>query len=158
MHRLKLTWTGHRGRDIAETSSTFRILFWMWIVWVGVRVVWNILYSMDEHDQLDDISTADIVLSVVNLILLVVDLFFLVLICKTRRHIRNKYQIPEQQCHGCEDCCCTYWCTCCTVAQMARHTGDYREHGARWCSETGLGPGAPSIADVPSYADVPSIV
>jgi hypothetical protein len=35
-----------------------------------------------------------------------------------------------------------YWCNCCTVAQMARHTGDYEAHGARCCSETGLPPSA----------------
>ena len=158
MHRLKLTWTANEGGSITKTSSTFRILFWMGIAWTVVRISVNFLplLLMDEQGKLDD--TADIVLSVVNLILLVALVLFLVLIFKTRRHIREKYQIPEQQCHGCEDCCCTYWCTCCTVAQMARHTGDYRKHGARCCSETGLGPGAPSIAGDPSTANVPSIV
>ena len=145
MHRLKLTWTANEGGSITKTSSTFRILFWMGIVWLGVRVLLNFLPVMlvDEQGELDD--TAGAIIFMMNLLVGGVFILFLVLLCKTRRHIREKYQIPEQQCHGCEDCCCTYWCSCCTVAQMARHTGDYKEHGARLCSETGLGPGAPSI-------------
>jgi Cys-rich protein (TIGR01571 family) len=67
------------------------------------------------------------------------------LIARTRYRIRSRYGIPEQNCHGCEDCCCAYWCPCCTVSQMARHTADYDNYAANCCSETGLGRNAPSI-------------
>ena len=33
-----------------------------------------------------------------------------------------------------------FWCSCCTVAQMARHTADYETYAARCCSDTGLPP------------------
>jgi hypothetical protein len=41
---------------------------------------------------------------------------------KTRAHVRAKDQIPEEQCYGCEDLCCALFCSCCTVAQLYRHT------------------------------------
>jgi len=41
---------------------------------------------------------------------------------KTRAHVRANDNIPEEQCHGCEDLCCALFCSCCTVAQLDRHT------------------------------------
>jgi Cys-rich protein (TIGR01571 family) len=69
--------------------------------------------------------------------------FLVIATTRTRAHVRRTYNIPETSCHGCEDCCCAYWCGCCTVAQMARHTADYGVHQASFCSETGLSDGAP---------------
>lgn len=45
--------------------------------------------------------------------------------------------------HRCEDFCCSFWCSCCTVSQIARHTGDYEEYPATCCTQTGNPPGAP---------------
>mmetsp|Transcript_13155 Transcript_13155/g.23847 ORF Transcript_13155/g.23847 Transcript_13155/m.23847 type:complete len:126 (+) Transcript_13155:102-479(+) len=74
-----------------------------------------------------------------------IGVFVIVLVTKTRKQIRSRYGIPEQQCVGCEDCCCSFWCNCCAVAQMARHTADYDTYAGLCCSETGLPPHAPSI-------------
>lgn len=65
-------------------------------------------------------------------------LYVLIVACKTRSSIRRRDRIPEETCVGCEDCCVAYWCTFCTVAQMARHTADYGIYGAACCTETGL--------------------
>ncbi|KAK3236890.1 hypothetical protein CYMTET_52994 [Cymbomonas tetramitiformis] len=35
----------------------------------------------------------------------------------TRKAIRKKYQLPEVPCH---DCCVSFWCGCCDLAQMER--------------------------------------
>jgi Cys-rich protein (TIGR01571 family) len=72
-------------------------------------------------------------------------LFVLVMLIRTRSHIRAKYQIPEENCKGCEDCCCAFWCGACTVCQMARHTADYSQYNASCCTETGLDPLAPEV-------------
>jgi PLAC8 family len=37
-----------------------------------------------------------------------------------------------------EDCCMSFWCGCCSVAQMARQTTDYAQEPAACCSSTGL--------------------
>jgi Cys-rich protein (TIGR01571 family) len=145
MHRLKLTWTGREGGNSADTSSTFRIMFWIGMTFFAISLAQNVIQITfaDENGVLDERAT----LAVLGLSILgwLFTLFYLVLMYKTRRYIREKYQIPEQQCHGCEDCCCVFWCACCTVAQIARHTGDYTNHDAKWCSETGLECSAPSI-------------
>lgn len=75
-------------------------------------------------------------------------IYLLIVIIRTRQHIRETYGIPQQCCGGMEDCCCAYWCGFCTVAQMARHTADYRTYHATWCcSDTGLGENAPPTLD-----------
>jgi hypothetical protein len=71
--------------------------------------------------------------------------YMLLAVMNTRRYIRTKYAIPEQSCHGMEDFCCAFWCQCCTISQMARHTGDYDMYSTRCCTETGLPPNAPEI-------------
>ena len=61
------------------------------------------------------------------------------MIC-ARKSMRELYNIPGS---CCEDFCCTYWCSCCVVMQMARHTHDLKEYPYSCCSSTGLGPNAP---------------
>ncbi|KAL7503954.1 hypothetical protein ACHAXN_001684 [Cyclotella atomus] len=159
MTRLKLTWSAQEGGNAAQASSTFRILAFLWIAFIGLQVIQQVLKVLSlnyevEHGE-PNVTGAFMVL-LLNLVVMAFSILFLVITCNTRRHIREKYQIPEQQCHGCEDCCCTYWCTCCTISQMARHTGDYANHGSRWCSETGLPPSASSETELST--SVPSIV
>jgi hypothetical protein len=67
-----------------------------------------------------------------------IGLYVLIVRIKTRAYIRNKYAIPEMYCSGCDDCCLSFWCGCCTTAQMLRHTADYNANKADCCSETGL--------------------
>ena len=45
---------------------------------------------------------------------------------------------PNKHCKGCEDCCCSFWCHCCTIAQMMRHTADYDKYDAQCCNDTGF--------------------
>lgn len=65
-------------------------------------------------------------------------LFSIYTVIKARAAVREKYRIPETSCIGMEDCCCAFWCGCCTVAQVARHTANYEQRRALCCSETGL--------------------
>lgn len=37
-----------------------------------------------------------------------------------------------------EDLCLSFWCGCCTVAQVARQTCDYERERASYCSNNGL--------------------
>ncbi|GKZ00612.1 hypothetical protein MPSEU_001013400 [Mayamaea pseudoterrestris] len=71
--------------------------------------------------------------------------YMLFLMIRTRAHIRHKYQIPETSCRGCEDCCCSFWCSCCTVLQMAHHTADCDAYPGSCCTESGMPPEAPHV-------------
>mmetsp|Transcript_22604 Transcript_22604/g.33186 ORF Transcript_22604/g.33186 Transcript_22604/m.33186 type:complete len:249 (+) Transcript_22604:100-846(+) len=64
-------------------------------------------------------------------------------LCKTRENIRLRYSIPEERCIGCEDLCCSLWCSCCTTAQLLRHTGEYEKYRGKLFTQDGLEAGAP---------------
>jgi Cys-rich protein (TIGR01571 family) len=72
-------------------------------------------------------------------------LYMVFLLTKVRSYIRNKYFIPVGACGPLEDCCVSFWCGCCSVTQLARHTADYRSSPAACCSDTGLTDQAPLI-------------
>mmetsp|Transcript_5732 Transcript_5732/g.8850 ORF Transcript_5732/g.8850 Transcript_5732/m.8850 type:complete len:206 (+) Transcript_5732:395-1012(+) len=80
-----------------------------------------------------------------NLCALSWGIFALYTIMKVRGAVREEYQIPEKRCIGMEDCCCAFWCACCTVAQAARHTANYEQRRALFCSDTGLPATAPVL-------------
>lgn len=64
-------------------------------------------------------------------------IYILIAMIRTRMTMRNKYQIPGTCCgDGClGDCCCSYWCSCCIVSQMARHTNDYNMYPVSCCGD-----------------------
>jgi len=62
-------------------------------------------------------------------------LYILILICRTRSAIRKKSGIAGSDC---EDCLYTWFCGCCTIGQMARHTADYDTQDDACCSFNGL--------------------
>ena len=137
MTRMQLTWLGEPGARVA-TQNTFKVVMILWISYV--------IYSTSlQVASLD--YTADTMPTVItNLKFIGGTLFGLwsvYSLCRTRQSVREQYSIPEQQCVGCEDCCCSVFCTCCTLAQMARHTGEYETYSGVCCSTTGLPPDAP---------------
>lgn len=101
MHRLKLTWSGREADNAAESGSTFRIMFWFGVFWVTLRLYQYVLPMAlaDENGELDE--NASMISFVFNVLLMSIFVFYLLIMCKVRRYIRGKYQIPEQQCHGC---------------------------------------------------------
>lgn len=74
-------------------------------------------------------------------------IFMIVVLTITRSYMRNLYSIPGQMCGDglLDDCCYSYWCTCCTILQLARHTHDEKVYMYKFDSKTGLAEGAPDI-------------
>lgn len=60
-------------------------------------------------------------------------------LCTARRKIRDRDGIPEGRgCGGgCEDCCVSYWCGCCSLVQMLRQEG-ITGGTYRACTPTGV--------------------
>lgn len=77
-----------------------------------------------------------------GLLAIAYSVYVLFALVRTRMYIRNKYKIRREQnyCCGADDCCVSFWCGCCTVSQMYRHTADYDVYSAVCCTETGLSP------------------
>ena len=157
MRRLKLTWLANESSNAAQSQAAFRICLSVALVYFAVdrllayrlmsssfvKIAWA--ENDDFFNEYPDAET-DAWLSLLRLWL---GFFFaaalVFLATKTRRHVRAKYAIPEQRCAGCEDFCCSLWCNCCVVAQLARHTADYSTYAGLCCSETGVPEHAPSI-------------
>lgn len=153
MSRLKLTWTANEGTS-AQALATFRILLGISIAFV---VADNILFlyplyfhemPKDPYNKYENEQYVEYVMrfGFCRMVLRVIfNLFAVYVVWKTRAYIREKYSIPARCCGECEDCCCSFWCTCCTIGQMARHTADYETYAAICCNDTGLPSHVPNI-------------
>mmetsp|Transcript_14447 Transcript_14447/g.21290 ORF Transcript_14447/g.21290 Transcript_14447/m.21290 type:complete len:278 (+) Transcript_14447:112-945(+) len=162
MTRMRLTWTGDRG-SIPQVANTFqrvaRIFFLFVLAIVALDVASFMLYPQFSEmrditeDQVIDFNdyfsqqniwdtapTGAIALYYSKCLLEILFCFYIVLTtCKTRRAVREQYEIPNSCC-GCEDFCCSLWCGCCTTMQMMRHTADYDQHEGKCCTKSGLPP------------------
>jgi hypothetical protein len=67
-------------------------------------------------------------------------IYILIVFIRVREFIKRQSNIPSQCCGGgaVESCCVGYWCGCCGVSQMGRHTGDYQTYRAACCTQSGL--------------------
>jgi Cys-rich protein (TIGR01571 family) len=94
MTRLKLDWCGLRTED---ASQTFAIITFLWVMFlifnywlVGLGIAWVI--------------------------------FMVIVGTRLRGTFRKRYNIPVSGKCGnsdcMDDCCCIFWCDCCSVIQM----------------------------------------
>lgn len=137
MTRMQLTWLGEPGARTA-TQNTFKV--------VCILLVSYIVYSTSLEVAYLDYEKAEIPKLIVSMKFIGSFLFgiwSLYSLCRTRQSVRARYSIPEERCVGCEDVCCSFFCTCCVVAQMSRHTGEYETYPAVCCTTTGHPPGTP---------------
>lgn len=74
-------------------------------------------------------------------------LYLVVVLTLTRLHMRNLYRIPGQMFGDTplDDFCFSFWCTCCTLLQLTRHTHDGNVYNYRYDTKTGLPEGAPEV-------------
>lgn len=134
-------------RCFLEKPSSFRILLGVFFfATVCVDIIVYVIYSVAalgdaSHKQSPNIQYVDVPTSarfvaILHLILVYGMLIFILYAgTKTRTLIRKKYAIP-QGC--CGDCCCMFWCLCCSIAQMSSHTADYRKQPMDYGAENGL--------------------
>ena len=55
-----------------------------------------------------------------------------------RRRVREKDQIGTAGCGDAEDCCCAFWCSCCTTIQIFAHLDMRCDNGYELCSPEGV--------------------
>lgn len=119
MTRLGLTWLANSGPPV-EVSQTFRNLF-----------ILGTFYAVFSH-----------IGSIFAIHALLIQIFFFYISFKVRQHIRNRDNIPAENCcptcQPCEDFWITCCCTCCSISQMMRHTADYDQDLPDCCSKTGF--------------------
>ena len=139
MTRMQLTWLGEPGPYIS-TKNTFKVVI---VIIVAYFVYATAFEFATAHYEVGYVPVYMVVLKMAGSVLF--SLWALYSLCRTRESTRARYSIEEEHCRGCEDLCCSFWCSCCTVAQLARHTGEYETYPGVCCSETGLPRGAPLV-------------
>jgi Cys-rich protein (TIGR01571 family) len=166
MTRLNLNWIGNSMDEHPSSCPAFKVLLISFLIWIcidysisvfilgtfsvppspGVFSASGSYYYDDQYSSYYSQSSTYSTMSAVRQgIGYAYGLFLLILMIRVRSSIRTKYSIPEENCTGCEDCCCSFWCHCCTLAQMARHVNDYEHNHASCCSDTGLSKSTPHI-------------
>jgi Cys-rich protein (TIGR01571 family) len=137
MTRMSLTWLGQPGDRVA-TRSTFKVVVLLLVAYM----VWSASMELAtyEYGPRNMPTWVSVVKFIGNTLFGFWSLYSLF---RTRQSVRRQYSIPEEHCHGCEDLCCAFFCTCCTLSQMARHTGEYETYPGVCFSTTGHPPGTP---------------
>mmetsp|Transcript_4544 Transcript_4544/g.6928 ORF Transcript_4544/g.6928 Transcript_4544/m.6928 type:complete len:266 (-) Transcript_4544:299-1096(-) len=149
MQRMRLSWTGSRtlGDRALNTFRTVLILVICYIIFdVSLTTYMNASIKVDNYGYYDVSDINPVVRYLQQIGGLMFTCWSIYALYKTRQNVRSEFSIPEEQCIGCEDIVCASFCGCCTVAQIARHTGDYDTHPGLFCSETGLPDHAPLAA------------
>jgi Cys-rich protein (TIGR01571 family) len=127
--------------------STFKIITTLYLVYFVFEytvMFVTIPYSLNGEDP-EEPTWSRMLDAINNAVAIAYAMYLLIVMTRTRAYIRSKYNIPEKDCAGCEDCCFSYFCRCCVVAQMARHINDYDRYSADCCSETGVTASAPEL-------------
>jgi Cys-rich protein (TIGR01571 family) len=133
MARIQLSDTGD---PVITIKSRTRVGWYVFLVLllIAIHAACACFLILTKPDE-ETILMAAIPLAGLDVILV---LYFLYMVVQTRKNVRREYGIPELRCHGHEDCCLAVFCTCCTIAQMGRHTADYETYQSHCCTDTGL--------------------
>jgi len=104
-------------------------------VWTVIAVLTSTvsLASLIDFDDPEDFDSIGIFpfLSPLGLLTLIV-------VTCLRKRVREKYDIPADCLGATEDFWSSFFCTSCTICQIARHTADYDAQEAACCTGTGL--------------------
>ena len=142
--RMKLNWLGSPAEgDLWR--NTFKIVVSIVVLYYvisGILGPFKPDYEYDEKtgEMVQVGPDAPLWVPIINNIVgMSFGVYSLIVMIKVRRSVRQRYEIEAETCCGdTEDCCCVFFCNCCTVAQMARHTADYDQRRALCCTNTGM--------------------
>jgi|Transcript_46730 Cys-rich protein (TIGR01571 family) len=150
MTRMHLNWLGGSTSEATNEpwKRTFKkVALIVAVYYIAATILEPYVKPTYETNAAGDLVRLDPVgpqsLVILNQVLAsVFGLYTLFILARTRRAVREAYAIPaKSSCSGggcIEDVCCSLCCGCCTAAQLARHTADYRNSKAVCCSGTGL--------------------
>jgi Cys-rich protein (TIGR01571 family) len=147
INRLQFTWTAVPARNVAESARAFTILLYITIAhWTVIAFVEIAIFSLypkpeesDVYVPIDELPKPEgllrTILTINSVLKWAYFIFITIMAFSLRKSVRAKFGIPGS-CF--EDCCCAFWCNCCVVSQMLRHTTDYDVYPSQLCSSTGL--------------------
>jgi len=114
MTRMSRNFCGLPGAR-PKRSHTLLIITGIWLyVRFAQAIACVIIYGNDPGS-----TTAQFSSFIYSALDIAFSVYFLFAVINTRIAIRRRYQIPPGCCGECDDCCCTFWCPCCTVSTNA---------------------------------------
>mmetsp|Transcript_12757 Transcript_12757/g.18758 ORF Transcript_12757/g.18758 Transcript_12757/m.18758 type:complete len:264 (-) Transcript_12757:204-995(-) len=143
MTRVRLTWLGEPG-SVNQVARTFKIVSLLFITVLLLDQILALIIISIYPEMIQDPDNAVAPIGAIIMqffretLQVLFAVYLLVTTCRTRKVVREQFNIPEKKCKGCEDCCCAFWCQCCVTMQMMRQTADYAAVDATCCTETGL--------------------
>lgn len=139
--RMKMTWNGISATS--EYKQTFRIVLVIAICKYLIDSFYSCVEELPEEVDGDiimvpneDCPSWQVTLTSSTDFLF--GLYVLIVMIRLRMAIRQKYNITEQNCGQCDDCCSVFFCGCCSLVQMAHQTADYEKEEAFCLTTTGL--------------------
>jgi Cys-rich protein (TIGR01571 family) len=139
LYRMNLSIFGNptpRGQGVSPFKFMLALTIILNIVTHSISQAYPATFNPDGTLQDDSFWIG---FNIIYAISFVLNVYIVFVIVKARYHMRRVYNIPESSgCIGCEDCCCAFWCTCCVVGQMARHTVDYTKYHPACCTDEGV--------------------
>lgn len=143
MTRMSLGYCGKPlMRDKIQKMSTYRFVLFFTVLFEIFIWATSAMVNVNNRDGkpyvTDDKETSFLMILEIlqDVFSLAFAIYCFVITVRTRKFIRQKYEIPTKCCGKCEDLCCSVFCGICTVTQMAHHTADLSQ--ANCCSDNGL--------------------
>ena len=151
--RLRMNWRGQENAPETEWRRTYRRVL------LVVSLYWGLsaLLAPPPPLLLPDTATGDILVTppvqqqpplhqfLYRLVFWSFAMYTTVVLARLRRVVRRQsgispFRVPAFWRVGAslEDLCLSFWCGCCTVAQVARQTCEYERERASCCSNNGL--------------------
>lgn len=149
---MKMSFLGEASTAAEEYKKTFRIVAAIYICYSIILSIFGCdPDTLEESDDGEIVAGVGIVMvpdpdcakwqqNLTSYLSSAMYFYMLIVMIRLRVAIRTKYSIPEENCSGCEDCCCIFWCGCCSAVQMAHQTADYENEEAYCLTTTGLPP------------------
>ena len=114
MHRFRLSWLGALLAP-NEPLNTFKTILAIVVAYYVFDFATSVyLDSNLEEGQVPDTPLLITVAFAKDIVVMLFGIWRIYALCKTRKHVRTTYSIPENNCSGCEDCLCSTFCACCT--------------------------------------------
>lgn len=150
--RMRMNWRGQVNVPDTEWRSTYRRVLVVVCLYFGL----TILLAPPTPVVLSDPATGNILVApslqtqpalqlfLYRVVFWSFATYTVVVLARLRRAVRRQSEILPRDILGVlpppplEDLCLSFWCGCCTVAQVARHTCDYDRERAACCTNNGL--------------------
>ena len=139
LQRLRFNWLGEPAPE-AATKHTFRVVITLCLCYLIFTLCLEVLEYTFNYDT---VPTWILITRFTGGVAFTI--YSIYSLMRLRENVRAKYSIPTERCGSAEDMCCSMWCSCCVVSQIARHTGEYETYKGSLCSDTGMASHTPSI-------------